>query len=55
MSVFKKDPLFWAGVVIRMALIPLYGSYFLGELFIPFLDEAVISVTCATAMNPPLV
>ena len=45
MSVFMKDPIFWFGVLIRIALVPLFGSYFLGDLFIPFLDEAVHHIT----------
>ncbi len=37
----SKSPLFWAGVVARLVALPMAGSKYLNDLFIPFLDHAV--------------
>lgn len=39
-----KDRLFLAGLALRFALIPFFGSHYLRELFVPFLDTAVLNV-----------
>lgn len=36
-----KSPLFWAGVVLKLVLIPWGSSGYLTELFIPFMDTAL--------------
>ncbi|MEN9836305.1 MAG: phosphoribulokinase [Pseudomonadota bacterium] len=43
-----RHPLFWLGLLIRVAISPFFGSYYLSDLFIPFLDHAVLNPT----MNP---
>jgi uridine kinase len=37
-----RSPLFLAGLAIRVLLLPLQGSHYLRDLFIPFLDSAVL-------------
>lgn len=38
-----RSKLFWIGIVIRLGLLWLPGSHYLNELFIPFLDKAVLN------------
>ncbi len=37
-----KNRLFWWGVLIRVGLMPFFGSQYLKELFIPFIDTSIL-------------
>lgn len=39
-----KSPLFWLGLAIKLVLIPVFGSEYLTDLFIPFMDRSVTNV-----------
>jgi uridine kinase len=41
---FLHSRLFWAGLIVKLACLPFFGSYYLKDLFIPFLDSAVIGL-----------
>ena len=37
-----RSPAFLAGLALRLAFLPLFGSTFLRDLFIPFVDHGVL-------------
>lgn len=39
----KKNPLFWIGLALKLALFALVPAYYAKDLFIPFLDKAVLN------------
>jgi uridine kinase len=39
-----KERLFWIGLTVKLAVLPFCGSTFARDLFIPFLDKAVLNV-----------
>jgi uridine kinase len=43
MKAVLRSPLFWLGLVIRVSFLPFFGSSYLHDLFIPFLDRAVLN------------
>ncbi|MGQ0508220.1 MAG: hypothetical protein ACT4TC_23220, partial [Myxococcaceae bacterium] len=45
MNLWARSRLFWLGLAARVACMPFFGSYYLDELFIPFLDRAVKNPT----------
>ena len=38
-----RSPLFLLGLALRIALLPFFGSYYLRDLFIPFVDSAILN------------
>ncbi len=45
---------FWGGLAVRLLLFPFFGSYYLKDLFIPFIDSAVQNVgQNPWSLNPP--
>lgn len=45
MKAIRTSPLFWLGVVLRLLALPFFGSTYLRDLFVPFLDQAVLHPT----------
>ncbi len=54
MKNLMKDRLFWVGFAAKLAALPFFGSTFVRDLFIPFLDKAVLNVGANPwTLSPP--
>ena len=46
--------LFWIGLALRLGLMPFFGSHFLTDLFVPFIDSAIQNLgSNPWSLNPP--
>lgn len=43
MRTLAQHPLFWLGLLIRLVLAPFFASHYMSELFIPFIDQAIVA------------
>lgn len=43
MTQILRSKLFWAGLLVRAACLPFFGSHYICDLFVPFLDSAVLN------------
>ena len=54
MNALLRSPLLLSGLAIRLALLPFFGSFYLRDLFIPFIDAAVLNPgSNPWSLNPP--